>query len=125
MMTIAPFEPGNLTSKRDSSANQPSTRTTEQAPATLLGRVAVVDRLSGLALKPMSASSLNRLGGTSGGLAPVSDDLRGEVMLSIRRVLSNVVTPDLRWVLVAWTKGQGGNKQVVASYQPATSAGEG
>jgi hypothetical protein len=55
----------------------------------------------------------------------VSDDLRGEVMLSIRRVLSNVVTPDLRWVLVAWTKRQGGNKQVVASYQPATSAGEG
>lgn len=96
------------------------------------GRVLGADRilLTGrnhrvTALKPMSASSLNRLGGTSGGLAPVSDDLRGEVMLSIRRVLSNVVTPDLRWVLVAWTKGQGGSKQVVASYQPATSAGEG
>ena len=73
----------------------------------------------------MSASLLNRLGGTSGRLAPVPDDLRGEVMLPIRRVLANVVTPDLRWVLVAWTKGQCGSKQVVASYQPATSAGEG
>jgi hypothetical protein len=55
----------------------------------------------------------------------VPDDLRGEVMLPIRRVRSNVVTPDLPWVLLAWTKGQGGSKHVVAGYQPATSAGKG